>query len=280
MSVKVIDKKLLIKRANRAASTYDAAALFQRTAGERLLERLDYIRIDPEIIVDLGCSTGFCSQQLQTRYPDATVVSLDIAEQMLRQRDLTAPLCADVEQLPLPANSVDFLFANLLLHWCSDLPQAIAEMQRVLKPEGLLMFTTVGPDTLQELRQAFAKVDNQQRVHPFHDMHDIGDCLLQTGLHDPVMDMEYLTIHYPNSGTLLRDLRRTGTTNTLTDQPNSLAGKTKLIRLREAYEAFKTEQGYPATFEIIYGHAWGPSSQRNADGEVSVPISAIKTGSS
>ena len=175
-------------------------------------------------------------------------------------------LCADVEALPLAANSVGMVWSNLAVQWCNDLPAAFAEMHRVLQPEGLLMFSTFGPDTLKELRQAFKGVDGHNHLNRFADMHDIGDMLVAAGFAEPVMDMEYITLTYGDVKAVMQDLRRIGAHNATAGRAQGMTGKGVWSRVLENYERLRRDGKLPATFEIIYGHAWKPQPRKIADG--------------
>ena len=264
-----IDKRAVRRAFDRAAASYDGAAVLQREIGGRLLERLDYVRLQPATVLDLGAGTGLCSQALQRRYRGARVVALDLAEAMLRgirarnsglKRLLRAGpglVCGDLEGLPFADESADLIVSNLALQWCNGVDRAFAEFRRVLRPDGLLMFTTFGPDTLKELRQSWARVDSHPHVSPFIDMHDIGDALLQAGFANPVVDMEMLTLTYTGVRDLMRDLKAIGAHNAARGRVRGLTGKQRLRAMQQAYEDFRDPQGrLPASHEVIYGHAW------------------------
>ena len=184
-------------------------------------------------------------------------------------------LCADAEALPLATGSIDFVFSNATLQWCNDLDRTFAELRRVLAPGGLLMFTTFGPDTLRELRAAWAQADGHGHVSPFLDMHDVGDALVRTGFEGPVLDAEYLTLTYADLSGLLDDLRGLGATNATRERPRGLTSKARWHAMRSAYEVHRTEGRLPATYEVVYGHAWAPMQRVAADGTVTLPVSAI-----
>jgi len=216
-----------------------------------MLERLDYVKLAPGRVLDAG--SGPPQRVLGKRYPKASVVAVDVSLGMLRSartwlssflnRELS--VCGDLERLPVAGEAVDLVWSNMALHWVADPAAALREFERVLAPAGLLMFSTLGPDTLRELRQAAGAA----RVHEFLDMHDIGDMLVAAGFSAPVMDMEMLTIAYPAADGLLRDLRASGQTSARADRPRGLSGKGFGARLRGAVAA-------NATFEVVYGHAW------------------------
>lgn len=203
MSGKVfeIDLAAVRRSFDRAARGYDEAAVLQAEVRGRLLERLDYVNLEPEVILDVGCGTGHSSRALKDRFPGARVVALDLAEGMLAEtakrqswRRRFARVCGDVTRLPLADASIDLAFSNLTLQWCPDPDVAFAELRRVLRPRGLLNFTTFGPDTLAELREAWAQADGYTHVSRFADMHELGDGLVRTGLAEPVMDVERFTL--------------------------------------------------------------------------------------
>jgi len=276
-----IDKRRARRSFERSAVTYDRAAVLQREVADRILERLDYIRLEPRLVLDLGAGTGYASEGLLARYPRARVLALDFALGMLQQARRRGrwlrrpvPLCADAEQLPLADASVDLLFSNLTLQWCNDLGQVFRQLLRVLRPGGLLMFSTFGPDTLKELRAAWAQVDGYSHVSPFPDMHDVGDALLGAGGRDAVMDAERLTVTYPGVEGLMHDLKTLGAHNATAARSRGCTGKGRLHAMRQAYEAFRVGGLLPASYEVVYGPAWAPLQRRLVDG-VAIPLDAI-----
>lgn len=266
---------------NRAAQTYDQAAFIQREIGDRLGERLDYVRLQPERVVDLGCGTGAISKQILSRYPQAEVISLDLALGMVEEtKHQTANvrlngICADVQQLPFQDDCVDLLISNLMLQWCNDLVAVFQECVRVLRPEGLFTFTTFGPDTLYELRNSWGQVDGYTHASRFVDMHDVGDTLLQAGFRDPVMDRDVITVTYPVVKGLLQDLKAIGANNATLGRNRGLTGKQRLQAFYQAYEHYRlADETYPATYEVIFGHAWAPPIKPSAKPERFIPIQA------
>ncbi|TCK17071.1 malonyl-CoA O-methyltransferase [Thiogranum longum] len=246
-----------------AADSYDEAAVLQREVGSRLLERLDVMKIQPQDILDLGSGTGQCIDGLNNRYRKARVVALDIAPPMLKRarqrgRWLRRPqcVCADAERLPFGDNSFDMVFSNLMLQWCIDLDAVFSELRRVLRPGGLLLFSSFGPDTLRELRESWREVDRYAHVNTFLDMHDVGDALVRTRFADPVMDVERLTMTYPDVWKLMRELKQVGAHNVTGGRPRGLTGKHHLQQLIEAYEKFRCDGVLPASYEVVNGHAW------------------------
>lgn len=273
-----LEKRAIRRSFERAAPRYDESAVLQREVGGRLAEHLDPIRLDPKRIVDLGCGTGGAFEALARRYPDAELLGLDLAHAMLGRaakrgswwkRALGAHparlVCADAESLPLATASAQLVFSNLALQWC--LPEAVfAEAARVLAADGLFLFSTFGPDTLKELRASWAAVDTAARVHSFIDMHDLGDALVHAGFADPVMEMEVLTLEYASVEAVARDLKAIGAHSALAERSRGLAGRGAWTRMREHYETLRREGALPATFEVIYGHAWKVPPRQIADG--------------
>lgn len=277
-----IDKLQARRAFERAASGYDRVAVLQREVGQRLSERLDLVRLQPQRLLDLGCGTGELSGQLLRRYAKSEVIALDFAFPMLqlarrRGRWLRRPrcLCADAEHLPLATASCDLVFSNLALQWCNDLRRTFEDLLRVLRPGGLLLFSTFGPDTLKELRSSWQQVDDRSHVNLFLDMHDLGDILLSLGYLDPVMDAEWMTLTYADLDGLMADLKWLGAHNVTQDRPRGLTGKGRLTALRQAYETFRRNGQLPATYELVYGHAWAPQQRRTAEG-VSFSLQAMR----
>lgn len=262
-----IDLKEVARSFSKAAKTYDDAALFQRISGERLFERLDYFKLAPETIIDLGCGTGLFSRQLSSRFPESQVTGVDIAEGMISwcqsQSQQEEYVCADALSLPFPDHSADLIFSNLAIQWVYDLDTLFAELNRVLKPEGLLLFTTLGPDTLTELKQSFAQVDHRQHVNDFIDMHHVGDAMLKSTLLDPVVDAEPVVISYDKAIELMRDLKDIGAHNIDSRRSSGLMSPKKLKAVETAYKQFALDDGQlPATYELIYGHAFGSGKKK------------------
>lgn len=268
----------------RAAASYDKAAILQREIGDRLASRLDYITIDPAMVLDLGCGTGYLSEKLMQRYRKAQLVATDIALSMLHKTAekggwFRKPhgVCSAAEQLPFADDCFDIVLSNLMLQWCDDLLPVFTGVNRILKPNSLFSFTSFGPDTLKELRESWRAVDDYTHTHAFVDMHDVGDALMKAGFQQPVLDMEMITVHYPSVHALMMDLKRIGASNAAVDRRRGLTGRQRLQRLEAAYQDFRLPDGnYPLTYEVIYGHAWS-SAGIQIDGERSViPINIAR----
>jgi malonyl-CoA O-methyltransferase len=273
-----IDKSRVRDSFDRAAETYDAAAVLQKFVRTEMLSRLDLVTMQPTHILDAGCGTGHASAALMKKYPKAELVSLDLALGMLKKtQSVNASLtnrikrvfrqaqqnllCADIEQLPLADASVDMIFSNLAIQWCNDLDAAFAGMHRVLRTDGLLTFSTLGPDTLKELRAA-SKTDSERvSVSRFFDMHDIGDALVRAGFSAPVLDVERVVLTYENAIDVMRDLKAIGAHNAADGRRRGLQGRDFLKKITANYEQFRREGKLPATFEVVYGHAWKPASR-------------------
>jgi malonyl-CoA O-methyltransferase len=291
-----VDPRAVRRAFARAAATYDAAAVLQREVATRLSERLDYIRITPLVIVDAGCGTGHAMAELAARYPQARVVGVDLALPMVRAareralrgrsllRRLLAPfgntgatpspwfVGADINALPFAGVAVDLVWSNLAMQWVNDLPRAFAEFRRTLRVGGLFAFSTFGPDTLKELRAAFARVDGHTHTNRFVDMHDLGDMLVGAGFSDPVMEMDSLTLTYPDPAALLAELKALGATNATRGRPRGLMGPARWRRMLAALERMRRDGRIPATFEVVYGHAWKGEPKRTAEGHAIVKV--------
>jgi len=260
-----IDERAARHAFERAARSYAEHSKLEAEVGTRMLARLDYVKLAPRRILDAGSGPSREAAALERRYRGAQVIALDFAQAMLPrasrlQRWLgggALAVCADMGRLPFAAESVGLVWCNMALHWVAEPRAALAEFERVLVPEGLLMFSTLGPDTLKELRAAAGET----RVHAFTDMHDWGDMLVAAGLHAPVMDMEMIALQYGDGARLLEDLRRSGQANARIDRARALAGRKFGDALRRALSGARH-----VSYEVVYGHAWKRA-----------PVSEVKT---
>ncbi|MCW8932484.1 MAG: malonyl-ACP O-methyltransferase BioC [Gammaproteobacteria bacterium] len=289
---------------NKAADTYDGVAILQQEVCERLLERLDYIKVEPQMILDLGAGTGQGTLGLAKQYPNACIVAMDLAENMLKKNreKLSSQfglvqkvktlfnsnqrhqfVCADAEQLPFADASIDLIFSSLTVQWCLDLPSLFKEFRRVLKPGGLLMFTSLGTDTLNELRASWAEVSDKIHVNEFIDMHAIGDALYNAQVEDPVIDNERIVLNYQSIKQILIELKAVGAHNQNSGREKALTGKKRLQAMYQAYEKFRTQEGYPVTYEVVYGHAWNPKTpiqntcSTDGDKQTSISLAQLKS---
>jgi malonyl-CoA O-methyltransferase len=276
-----VDARQARRAFGRAARGGADAAALQREVEARMLERLEYVRLLPQLVLDAGCGTGRGLALLRKRYPRADVLGVDFAWPAIRAASLSEPIagralrilrralrgcvCADFARLPLPAGRVDLLWSNLALAWAEDPLAALREFQRILAPGGLLMFSSYGPDTLRELKSAFS-ASRARRVHSFLDMHDLGDMLVACGFDMPVMDAETITLTYARVEDLVRDLRASGETCAASDRQRALTGRQAWGRMLAAYESERKDGRLPATVEIVYGHAWKGEARVASDG--------------
>lgn len=280
MTAGFVDTRQVRRGFARAAAGYGGADFFSREIDRRMQERLDFVRIEPDRLVDLGSSQGASLPALRARYPKAQYVGVDLAPEMLqasphagqgwrrwlpfRREAEAARIAGDATRLPLKTGCAGLVWSNLLLHWLDDPLPALAEAHRVLEVGGLIMFSTLGPDTLKELRGAFA--DGYAHTQRFIDMHDLGDMLVACGFADPVMDMEMVTLTYDSFDAMLAELRAAGATCAMRARRHGLAGRQTWENARAGYEALRVAGKLPATFEVVYGHAWKAQPKKTEDG--------------
>ena len=249
-----------VQRASRRAGDFDPQdAILARRSGEELVERLGLLNFVPEVILDLGSGVGTESRTLAERFSDAYVVGLDICALSLRPQISTgkwAPVTGNANALPFAEATFDLVFANLVLPWC-DPDAALKEVRRILKPGGVVVFSTLGPDTLTELRVAWEYVDDHPHVHSFADMHNVGDALLGAGFTEPVVDADRVYFSYGELKKLVDDLRALGATNAMAGRRRSLTGKKRWQAFADAYKSNARERSrLQATFELVYAVAW------------------------
>ena len=256
----------------RASARYEAAAVLQARVADELLNRLELFKFTPGVVLDLGAGTGRMTSELKRRYRRALTIALDLAPGMLREARKHQQLfrrfervCGDAMRLPFADASVDVVVSSLMLQWCDPPDPAFTEIRRVLKPDGLVAFSTLGPDTLRELRTAWAEADGTSNtynhVNHFTDMHDVGDALVRAGLSEPVLDVDRLQLTYPDALALMRDLKAIGAHNVTAGRPRALLGRERLRRMQDAYETFRRDGRLPATYEVVYGVAWGAAGR-------------------
>lgn len=281
-----LDRTAIRSAFDRASARYDASAALQARIGEELLGRLELFRFQPQTVLDLGSGPGRASAELKRRYRHALVVALDLAPGMLREASRRQRLfrrfervCGDAMRLPLADASVDVVFSSLMLQWCEPIDIVFAEIRRILRPTGFFAFSTFGPDTLHELRTAWAEADGHNHVNHFADMQQVGEALMRAGLSEPVLDVDRIEMSYADTLTLMRDLKTIGAHNVTAGRARGLTGRASLARMQRAYEVFRREGALPATYEIIYGATWGASGQPASPafgGEVHIAPSSIR----
>lgn len=288
----LVDSRQVRRNFARAASVYDAASFFQREIDRRMLERLDYVKIEPSRVIDLGCGTGRTLTALCERYPKAQIVGVDASEPMLRagqsegtrlrwllpflKRKRAALAAGDLAALPLNDACAGLAWSNLALHWLEEPLTALREIHRVLEVGGLFMFSTLGPDTLKELRACFA--DGYAHTQAFVDMHDWGDMLIECGYADPVMDVETVQLTYPSFAALVDELRRNGAACALPARRRGLTGRAAWREAERRYTALAEQGRLPATFEVIYGHAWKTAPATDREGRTIIRFDPKQRG--
>ncbi|WP_433853282.1 malonyl-ACP O-methyltransferase BioC [Stenotrophomonas nitritireducens] len=284
----LFDAKHVRRAFSRAASSYHAAAVLQQEVAKRLLESLDYLEErQPQVVLDVGSGPAHATAAMKKRWPKAQVIALDLALPMLAEAKKQAGwwrpfsrVCADARALPLADNSVDVIFSNLCLQWVEDLPSVFAGFRRVLKPGGLLVCSTFGPETLVELREAFAQADATPHVNRFVQIAQFGDALMMAGFRDPVLDRDLFTLTYDDLPALMRELKAIGATNALSERRHTLTGRSRFNAAQAAYEPLRRPDGkLPSSWEVIYAHAWAPEPgapiREHGHDVASVPVSAI-----
>jgi malonyl-CoA O-methyltransferase len=279
MKPKPLNSRVVRWKFDQLAGLYDEHAALEQEVATRLLDRLEFHRITPQRIVDMGCGTGQASAALKNEFREAEVIALDSSSAMLVElgrkfqldRRLRA-VCADLSKLPLADQSSELLFSNLAMQWCPDLDALLAEFRRVLIPGGMLLFTSYGPGSLSELREARAATEGYEQPREFVDILELGDALMAAGFKEPVVDTERITLSYPDFDSLLCELDATGATGILQD--SSMAEVKDA--LEAAYQPARVEGRFPVTYEIIYGTAFGPSeacSRKTPHAELAMKIS-------
>lgn len=281
-----IDISAVRRFANRAAGRNASAVdVLAREVESRMIERLAMVKLTPKRVLDAGCGRFPAFEALRARYRDADVIAIDVAANAIAagiaQRTLagrvrqmfgasrTHAVCGDFSRLPLATGSIDFIWSNLALGARTEVG-LFNEWHRVLATNGLVMFSAFGPDSLMELRAAFAVPGEAARVHTFIDMHDLGDQLVGAGFADPVMEMERLTLTYASVEQLFADLRDTGQSNAMVLRRRGLTGKSGWHAALDKIEALRRDGRLPVTIEVVYGHAWKAAPKKTADGSAIV----------
>jgi malonyl-CoA O-methyltransferase len=266
-----------------------AAPPWQAAVRGELLERLQFFHLEPRVILDLGCGVGTAAEQLRRSFPRARVLAMDYAHVMAREARRRQRfwrrfecVCADARALPLAAHSVDLVFSNLMLPWCEDPTVVFTQVQRALRPGGLMLYSTLGPDTLQELRTAWSRADSAPHVGPFADMTGLAAGMSHAGLSEPVMDRERRIVHYPDVRALIVELRAMGAGRAAADRRRQLTGRARWQAMLDAYEATRTGSGLPVSWEIIYGAGFATTTRSDPARdpgvvEFAVPVGAVRS---
>lgn len=272
------------KSFDNAAASYEQVAIVQNEIGKRLLERLEYIKINPTRILDLGSGAGQFSRALKKRYPKAQIVSLDLSFGMLKQSKTQQALwrkwplvCGDMEALPFADKSFDLVFSNQVIHWAEDMPALAKELLRIMQLDGCLLMSTLGPDTFQELRSSYSAIDDFAHANDFMDMHDLGDILQHTPFVDPVIDMEKITVRYSSVRALLQALKAQGVRNIHAKRNAGLSGTSHRQAFEQHYlQHYQQEGKVPLSYEVVYAHAWRGAQRIDGDmRETTIPVEKI-----
>jgi malonyl-CoA O-methyltransferase len=283
-----LDRRAVVQAFDRASASYDAAAALQERVRNELLERLAELKLEPAAILDLGAGTGHASRGLKRRYPKSLVVAADIAPGMLTRAKAQSRwlrrferVRADAYSLPFREHSFDLVFSSLMLQWCDDLDAVFAEIARVLKPGGVLLFSTFGPGTLAELREAWAASGAAgNHVNHFFDPHALGSALMHAGLDEPVLDVDRIVAGYSDVLTLMRELKAIGAHNVTQGRARGLTGRRRLAAMTQAYEALRRDGKLPATYEVIHAISWGARARaepsQGLPGEVFIDPATIR----
>lgn len=278
--MQLFNYKALKKALNQSAKTYDANAKVANLTGGTLIERLQILKINPKKILDIGAGTGQLAEHLNKLYPTASIYNLDLAEQRLqisKRNEHRLAICTDMHTLPFIDECFDLITTNLCWHWINNVSQTISEAHRVLKPNGAIVLASLGPDSLHELKTAFAEVSAHAHISPFLDMHDLGDALLKAGFADPVIDVEYINLELQNLQQLFDMLKNTGESNYLTTRHQGLHNKNLIEKVKAVYQKHQKTQTPYATIEIIFAYAWRKDKpQKLINNEIHIPISKIR----
>jgi len=280
----MINKSLKRMIFDRAAKTYDQYAVLQHQIIDNLIDRLQFVKFDPKLIIDLGSGTSRAGQLLQRKYKKTKIINLDFSEKMLLQgqaknknflqwvrRKDDMYICSDFEQLPFAKNSFDMVWSSSSIQWASNIEQLLKGVLNVLKPGGLFILSTFGPETLLELNQISKQIFNKSTTSHFIDMHELGDLLLNLGFQNPVLDRENFVMTYQHPSDLFKDLKKIGATSGNMDEYKGMKGRGYLEKIIHEYSNYKKDNLYPASYEVIYAHAWKPNNTDNLK-----PINFVK----
>lgn len=268
-------------RFDQAAESFNQADFLHRATFDGILQRLAPVATTPSVIIDLGSATSTGSHRIAKEFRGARVISLDASLQMLRNDkrrrswfSRVSHLQGDARQLPLQTGCADLIIANMLLPWIDDLPGCFAELARVLRKDGVFIFSSLGPDSLAEIRRAWSTVDQDAHVNHYPDMHDIGDAMVRAGLRDPVLDVDALAVSYADTASMYRDLTRCGARNSLEQRRRTLTGKQRFRAMEDELCGGLADDRLTFHLELVYGHAWSAGPAREA-GEFRLDPAAI-----
>jgi len=259
----MLNRQHIRRRFERAAATFDESDFVHTVTRDGLLARIAPLLIEARTVIDLGAATGTANRALEKRFKGASVISIDLAHGMLRKArekrswlSKAAYAQASADALPFPNESIDVIFANLLLPWADDPALIFSEIARVLRKGGVFAFATLGPDSLREIGRAWASIDDNAHVNRFLDMHDLGDGLVNAGLRDPVLDVDRLSVSYTNSARLFADLTAVGARNALKQRTHSLTGKQRYGAMVAALDDMAIDGNISLNLELVFGHCW------------------------
>lgn len=287
MTMSQLDPRVVAASFGAASRRYDSAAWLQEVARSELLSRLDLLHASPRAVLDLGAGTGLAAREMKRRFRAAAVTAADISAPMLevarRHSRFWRPIRvvhADARELPFDSASFDLVFSNLMLQWLAPPDAALAEIRRVLKPGGLLLASSFGPETLKELRAAWQAADAGVHVNEFIDVHDLGSALARAGFAEPVLDVDRHEHHYDDARALMRELKAIGAHNMDARRARGLTGRRAFARMEAAYEAMRGKSGVPATWQLVYAVAWAPAaspgSRQESPHEVLIDADALR----
>lgn len=261
---KLFQEESVASSFSAAANRYDQHVRAQKQAETELLERIQLLNIQPKTILDIGTGTGELSRALKQLFPKADVFGIDLSPGMVEEAKSRngwfkkiSYQVADASALPFEEDAFDLVVSNFMLHWCNDIDAVFSEVNRVLKDDACMFMTCMGPDTLKEFRDIWGELDDKPHVHPFVDMHLIGDGLLRQGFRDPVIDREDCQVHFDSARDAIESLKQIGAQNRLAERRRTLTGKARMKAFFQRYDDLYRDQGYPLTYEIVYMHARG-----------------------
>ncbi len=266
----MIDKEYKRKVFDRHASTYDLYSSLQNNISDKLFKKLDLIQINPNLILDLGCGTGRNGRMMKEKYQNIKIINYDFSVNMLKEakknqykmlNNKSNFVCGDIEKLAFSENTFDVIWSTSSLQWCNNLSDTFNKAKVILKPGGLFIFSTFGPNTLFELRNITKKISNYQKTNNFLDAFSIREKLINEGFVDPVIDSEEFCLAYKDINKLFLDLRKIGATSGFKKRNIGLSGKSFLKLIIDGYKEYSYDGIFPATYEALYGYAWNTNDE-------------------